>query len=525
MAEPTIPLKPTTQVGGAYPSYVLGVLVLVYIFNFLDRQILSILAENIKADLGLNDAEIGFLYGTAFAVFYAIFGIPLGRLADVWNRRSLIAVGLTFWSVMTAVSGLSRNFLQIAAARIGVGVGEASATPAAFSMLSDYFPAARRATVLAIYSSGIYLGAGLGLMIGGLVVGRWDAMWLTEPAPFGLKGWQVAFFVVGLPGLLLAAWVRTLREPVRGQADGIPSPPEPHPFREFFLELRAVLPGLSLLHLSLAGGGRAAIVLNLTAALAIALAAFGLIAITGDAAQWIALGIGLYSAVSWIQGLGLRDRPTAALVFETPSLRYVGLGMAFLAFTGYGVGFWTAPFFVRIHGADLMEVGFVLGGTAALGGWLGVTLGGVMADARRRSSINGRIHIALLGAILPIPIGVWLLQTESLTLAYVLNFPLSILTSMWISIGAATVQDLVLPRMRASASAFYILVITFVGLALGPYLIGQVSDVLGNLRTAMTFAFCSNGLAVLFLVAAMRHLGRDEGSVLERARAAGEPGL
>ena len=191
MAEPTIPLKPTTQVGGAYPSYVLGVLVLVYIFNFLDRQILSILAENIKADLGLSDAEIGFLYGTAFAVFYAIFRIPLGRLADVWNRRSLIAVGLTFWSVMTAVSGLSRNFLQIAAARIGVGVGEASATPAAFSMLSDYFPAARRATVLAIYSSGIYLGAGLGLMIGGLVVGRWDAMWLTEPAPLGLKGWQV----------------------------------------------------------------------------------------------------------------------------------------------------------------------------------------------------------------------------------------------------------------------------------------------------------------------------------------------
>jgi len=147
----------------AYSRYVLGVLVVVYVLNFLDRQIISILAEDIKADLGIDDAQIGFLYGTAFAVFYAIFGIPLGRLADVWNRRTLISMGLAFWSLMTAVSGLARTFPQLAAARIGVGVGEASATPAAFSMLSDSFPARMRATVLALYSSGIYIGAGLGL--------------------------------------------------------------------------------------------------------------------------------------------------------------------------------------------------------------------------------------------------------------------------------------------------------------------------------------------------------------------------
>jgi sugar phosphate permease len=144
--------KPAVQVGGAYANYLLGVLVLVYVINFLDRQIIAILAEDIKADLGVSDAEIGFLYGTAFAVFYAIFGIPLGRLADVWNRSSLIAIGLGFWSLMTAFSGFARNFGQLAAARIGVGVGEASASPAAFSMLSDSFPARRRATVLALYS-------------------------------------------------------------------------------------------------------------------------------------------------------------------------------------------------------------------------------------------------------------------------------------------------------------------------------------------------------------------------------------
>src|SRR5436190_20082676 len=170
----------------AYARYVLGVLVLVYVLNFLDRQILSILAERVKADLGLSDAQIGFLYGTAFAVFYAISGVPLGRLADVWDRRRLIAVGLTCWSCMTAVSGLARNFTQLAAARIGVGVGEASASPAAFSILSDYFPMTKRATVLALYSSGIYIGAGLGLGIGGLIVERWDAAWAGASAPFGL---------------------------------------------------------------------------------------------------------------------------------------------------------------------------------------------------------------------------------------------------------------------------------------------------------------------------------------------------
>src|SRR4029450_7590640 len=154
------------------PRYALALLVVVYVLNFLDRQILSILAERIKADLGLTDAHIGFLYGTAFAVFYALFGIPLGRLADVWVRTRLIAIGLGFWSAMTAASAMARGFTQLTAARIGVGVGEPSATPAAFSLLSDYFPPARRATVLAIYSSGIYIGAGLGLFIGGLIALR-----------------------------------------------------------------------------------------------------------------------------------------------------------------------------------------------------------------------------------------------------------------------------------------------------------------------------------------------------------------
>ena len=152
--------KDAPKIGGRYAGYVTVVLVIVYVFNFIDRQIVTILAEEIKADLGISDAQIGFLYGTAFAVFYAIFGIPLGRLADTWTRKNLIAIGIGFWSLMTALSGTARSFASLAAYRVGVGIGEASATPAAFSMLSDYFRPAMRATVLAIYSSGIYIGAG-----------------------------------------------------------------------------------------------------------------------------------------------------------------------------------------------------------------------------------------------------------------------------------------------------------------------------------------------------------------------------
>jgi MFS family permease len=505
-----------------YPRLVLAVLVVVYVFNFLDRQIVSILAERIKADLHLSDAQIGFLYGTSFAVFYAVFGIPLGRLADLWDRRKLIAIGLAFWSVMTAVSGLARTFPQLAAARIGVGVGEASATPAAFSLLSDYFPAARRATVLAVYSSGIYIGAGIGLGIGGLVVERWDAAWAGTIPPFGLRGWQVAFFVVGLPGLLLALVVRALREPLRGEADGLPSRPEPHLWGRFAGELASVLPPFTVLHLGRAGGSRA-VVANLGAAATLAAVATALTYALGNPAQWFALGAGLYAACSWAQALALRDRVTFALVFRTPSLRWTALAFAFCAFTGYALGFWTPPFFIRVHGVDEAEAGLILGGTAAAAGWLGVTAGGVLADRWRRATPVGRLWVAVVTAVLPVPLAVWMLTTASTPLAYALNVPLTATTSLWLGAGASTVQDLVLPRMRATASAAYLLVITFVGLALGPYTVGRASLALGSLRSAMLVGLVANALALGCALRAMRHLAGDERSRDARARAAGEP--
>lgn len=190
-----------------YANYVLAVLFLVYVFNFIDRQILGILLDDIKAELDVSDTAMGLLVGFAFVVFYTLAGIPIARLADRTSRRSIIALGLGLWSAMTAASGLAQSYLQLALARVGVGIGEAAGSPPAHSLLSDYFEPGRRATALAIYSTGVYVGAMIAFLAGGYIK---DAL-----------GWRAAFFFVGLPGLLLALLVRfSIVEPPRGMAEG-----------------------------------------------------------------------------------------------------------------------------------------------------------------------------------------------------------------------------------------------------------------------------------------------------------------
>ena len=513
--------------GGSPPSpgyarYALAVLVAVYILNFLDRQILAILAERIKADLAVTDAQMGYLYGTVFAIFYAVFGIPLGRLADVWDRRRLITWGLGAWSAMTALSGLARSFPQLALARIGVGVGEASANPAAYSLLTDYFPASRRATALAIYSGGIYLGSGLGLGIGGLIVNRWDLAFAAGGAPFGLRGWQVAFLAVGVPGLLLALWVRTLREPLRGESEGLVTAQHPDPFGEFWRELRAVVPPFTLLNLWLRGGRGRVIGANLAIAAGLVAAGVALTRWLGNPAQWIALGIGVYAAVSWSQSVQLRDPATYTLLFKTPSLQVVNFTGAFQSFFGYSYGFWIPAFLIRTHGANVAQTGWVLGGITAVGGWLGVTFGGLLGDRLRRSSPRGRLRVMTLTAICPVPFAMLALTAPSLELAFLYCAPLFTFSAMWLGPAISSVQDLVLPRMRASASALFLLVVTFIGLALGPYTIGRLSEALGGLKPALFCGLGANLLALIGSLYAAHRFPRDEASRLDRARAAGE---
>jgi MFS family permease len=423
---------------------------------------------------------------------------------------------------MTALSGLARSFAQLGFARIGVGVGEASASPAAYSSLSDWFPPYRRATALALYSSGIYIGSGIGLFIGGLIVDRWDAAFAAAPAPFGLRGWQAAFLAAGLPGVLLAVWVWTLREPMRGQSEGLPSPPEARPFRAFFDELAAVVPPFTVAHLYLAGAGTGAVLANLAVAGGLAAAAAAMTRALGDPEQWASFAVGLYAAFSWFQSLGRRDPPAAALIFRTPSLVLASLGFASLSFSGYGFGFWLAPFFVRVHQVDAARVGFMIGGAAAAGGWLGVTLGGLLADRWQRRTPLGRLQVGMANAVLPIPLALVLLFVPSTTVAYVAGVGLYVVSALWLGPGASTVQDLVLPRMRSIASAAFLLVVTLLGLALGPYTIGRLSVAFGDLRLALAWSLVANVVALVLFVLAARTLPRDQETRVARAVAAGE---
>jgi len=186
--------------------YALGLLVVVYTFNFVDRQILAILLPAIRAEFGVNDWVLGFLAGSAFALFYATLGVPIALLGDCWNRRNLIAIAVAIWSAMTALSGTAGNIVQLALARIGVGVGEAGCSPPSHSMISDLYPPEERSTAMGIFTLGISLGIMIAYLAGG---------WVAQNI-----GWREAFFMVGFPGLVLALLVRfTLKEPRRGMSE------------------------------------------------------------------------------------------------------------------------------------------------------------------------------------------------------------------------------------------------------------------------------------------------------------------
>ncbi len=199
-----------------YAWYVVGVLVLAYTSSFIDRQIMSLLVGPIRADLGISDTQFSLLVGFAFAMFYSVMGLPIAYLSDHYSRRAIIGVGITTWSIMTALCGLAQSFWGLFAARVGVGVGEATLSPAAISLIADYFPKERRGLATAVYATGVYFGSGLALIIGGIVVGYVSqAGTVTVPVIGEVAPWQMTFFYVGLPGVLIALLMFSIREPVR----------------------------------------------------------------------------------------------------------------------------------------------------------------------------------------------------------------------------------------------------------------------------------------------------------------------
>jgi MFS family permease len=221
-SDPAETIAPVARVDYRYGWYVTVVLMAAYTFSFLDRQILTLMVGPIERDLHIGDSQFALLTGGAFGIFYTIMGLPLGWAADRFSRKWIISVGVACWSVMTATCGFAGAYAHLFLARIGVGVGEAALSPSAYSMLSDSFDKKRLPRALSIYTVGIFIGAGLALIIGGEIVAQVQRTpSLTLPVIGAMRSWHLVFLIVGLPGLLLALWISTLREPSRKEAEGV----------------------------------------------------------------------------------------------------------------------------------------------------------------------------------------------------------------------------------------------------------------------------------------------------------------
>ena len=393
--------NPYTSMSARY--YAVGLLTVVYTFNFIDRQLLSILQESIKADLLLSDQQLGLLTGIAFAMFYVTAGIPIARWADRGNRRNIVALAIGVWSFMTAISGLVQNYVQLLLARMGVGVGEAGGSPPAHSIISDIFPPERRASALAFYSMGVNIGILFGFLAGG---------WLNE-----IFDWRTAFFVVGAPGLIIALIVRyTLREPIRGLSEQRQVETQTVPFSN---------------------------VLN--------------------------------------------------LLMSRPAFKHMAFGAALNAFAGYSTSSWTASFMIRSHGMSTGELGTWLAMIMGFGGAVGVFAGGVIAERLARKDVRWYMWLPALTGLICVPFMVANYMVAGAYTALIVSIIPGVLFNVYLGNTLAMTHGLVGLRMRALASAILFFILNLIGLGLGPWVIGLLSDLLAptlgqeSLRHAMLY--------------------------------------
>ena len=390
----------------AYSWYVVGVLLVVYVFSFLDRSILNLMVDDLKIGLGIErDWEAAFLMGPAFAIFYTIFGIPFGRAADSGSRKHIIAFGLTVWSLMTFGCGFARHFWQMALLRVGVGVGEASLSPSAYSIITDSFDGKKLARAIAVYSSGIYLGSGLAYMIGGPAVDmlRGTAPWQI-PIVGAVPGWQKVFLIIGALGLLVVPIVLfTIREPLRR----------------------------------------------------------GMIA-------------------SKKAGVGTKlpfGEVVAYARFNWKALATHNIGFALLSFSSYGTGSWLPSMFKRVHGWEATEFGLVYGLIVFVGSASGAILGGVLADAMsKRGYRDAKVRVGFYAAWLWFPFGIaFPLMSDGIS-AMVLAAPASFLAAMPFGVAPAALQEMMPNNLRGQMSSVYLFVVNLLGLAIGPLIVGAMTD-------------------------------------------------
>ena len=395
----------------------LWILLIVYIFNFLDRQIVNILAEPIKGELGLSDTQLGLLAGPAFAVFYALLGIPIARYADKQNtnRVRLIAASLAIWSAMTAVCGLAQNFVQLLLARIGVGVGEAGCTPAAHSLISDSVAPEKRSSAIAFYGLGVPVGSLLGLIIGGVVN--------------DLYGWRVALMIVGAPGLVLALIVLLImREPRHGRSE------------QAMEAARAVVP--------------------------------------------------------------LSTKQAMGQIFSSRAFIYILIASSVVATLGYGKALWTISFFIRSHGLSTTEAGLSMAIALGVAGAFGTWLGGKMADIFGPRDKKHLLTFPAYGMALAAPILYLGYYVSDWRVAVALLVIPSVLNSAYYGPAYACVQGLVEPRARAVAASIMLFGQNLIGLGLGPFLFGVLSDMLQPVYGQESVRWVLYGAAWLGLIPA-----------------------
>jgi MFS family permease len=464
--------------------YALALVALTNAMSLLDRQILAILAPAIKKDLAIGDAEMGLLYGTVFALFYALFSLPVGRLADGWVRTRLLGISIAFWSAATALGGLAGSFATLALSRLGVGIGEAATQPAGTSLIYDYWPKPRRGFVMAVLASAIALGLGGSLVLGGVAAQAWTERYAGTVAPFGLKGWQFAFLVASAPGFVLALFLLRLREPERGVMDGLPSAPDPRPFAASLELLGSVLPGLHWIGMIRRGGDRGTVLRNLAGlaaivALMVVLTRVSMAVSPRPPFVIAGLAINPHAAMDRDRLRRVRDRQSGAgdaAVRSAGAPRHHAIAHADHGDRGrhaaVGDQLWHDG--VQPHVPDpelclsMRETALQFGMVSAGMGIVGPMLWGPLSDRlHRRYPGGGRAGVALFAMAVSPLLSFWVYTAGGGTFygRFVLY---SLVLTGWMPPLYAILYDQVLPRMRGLTASLYLLAMTILGMGIGP---------------------------------------------------------
>ncbi len=510
--------------------------------SLLDRNILAILAPQIKADLHIGNTEMGLISGTVFALFYALFSLPLGRLSDGWLRGRLLSISITVWSLATGLAAFASGFGMLAISRLGVGIGEAATQPAGTSLVYDYWPTERRGFVMAVLAAAIAIGLGGSNIIGGFAADWWNNSYVEGGSPFALRGWQFAFLVAAFPGFIIAIMLWRLPEPVRGAMDGIPTPTDPAPFRASAQVLGSVAPGFNWINLWRSGANGRKWLINIAALIIIASATITAehiasgyaprpplelagIKIGSHALQWSIVGFGAYVIVNLLQGLSLSDRPTYALLTRSPSLILCMIAGALQTMINYGIMLFTPSFLMKQYEMTTAETGLKFGLLAAVIGIVGPMISGPASDMiSARWPGRGRIWVTIFSLGLSPLISLWVYSADSSN-SFLLRFIVySVVLTMWLPPLYAAMYELVLPRMRGIVTSVYLLLTTILGLGIGPYLVGMIADGNGgNLAGAILSINWVAPVIVCVLLILSSRIERDQALVQDRARAAGEP--